>query len=71
MLFQYALWLYRTQKLSLGKAAELAGYTWLAFIQKLQADALIIDERMVTKSSDVIATNGTNETQSSVISGLF
>ena len=38
MLFQYALWLYRTQKLSLGKAAELAGYTRLAFIQKLQAE---------------------------------
>jgi hypothetical protein len=32
MLFQYALWLYR------GKAAELAGYTRLAFIQKLQAE---------------------------------
>lgn len=38
MLFQYALWLYRRQKLSLGKAAELAGYTRFAFIQKLQAD---------------------------------
>jgi len=38
MLFQYALWLYQTQKLSLGKAAELAGYTRLEFIQKLQAD---------------------------------
>jgi predicted HTH domain antitoxin len=38
MLFQYALWLYRKQKLSLGKAAELAGYTRLAFIQQLQAE---------------------------------
>ncbi|MBW2099802.1 MAG: UPF0175 family protein [Deltaproteobacteria bacterium] len=38
MLFQYALWLYRNQKLSLGKAAELAGYTRLAFIRKLQAE---------------------------------
>jgi len=38
MLFHYALWLYRTQKLSLGKAAELAGYTRLAFIHKLQAE---------------------------------
>ena len=52
MLFQYALWLYQTQKLSLGKAAELAGYTRLAFIQKLQAenepifdyDGVLIDE---------------------------
>lgn len=38
MLFQYALWLYRMQKLSLGKAAELAGYSRLAFIQKLQVE---------------------------------
>lgn len=38
MLFQYALRLYRMQKLSLGKAAELAGYTRLGFIQKLQAE---------------------------------
>ncbi|MBT3255078.1 MAG: UPF0175 family protein [Deltaproteobacteria bacterium] len=38
MLFHYALWLYRTQKLSLGKAAELAGYTRLAFIHKLQVE---------------------------------
>jgi predicted HTH domain antitoxin len=38
MLFQYAIWLYRIQKLSLGKAAELAEYTRLAFIQKLQAE---------------------------------
>jgi len=52
MLFQYALWLYRAQKLSLGKAAELAGYTRLAFVQKLQAknepifeyDETLIDE---------------------------
>ena len=52
MLFRYALWLYRTQKLSLGKAAELAGYTRIAFIQKLQAenepifeyDGTLIDE---------------------------
>ena len=38
MLFHYALWLYRSQKLSLGKAAELAGQTRLAFIQTLQAN---------------------------------
>ncbi len=52
MLFQYALWLYRSQKLSLGKAAELAGYTRLAFIHKLQGnnepifdyDETLIDE---------------------------
>ncbi len=52
MLFQYALWLYRRQKLSLGKAAELAGSTRIAFIQTLQAenepifdyDGTLIDE---------------------------
>jgi len=38
MLFHHALRLYRKHKLSLGKAAELAGYTRLAFIQKLQRD---------------------------------
>ena len=35
MLFFYALTLYRNHKLSLGKAAELAGYDRLAFIQRL------------------------------------
>lgn len=36
MLFNHALALYRKNKLSLGKAAELAGYDKLSFIQKLQ-----------------------------------
>ena len=36
MLFHHALMLYRKNKLSLGKAAELAGYDRLSFIQKLQ-----------------------------------
>ena len=36
MLFHHALMLYRKNKLSLGKAAELAGYDRLGFIQKLQ-----------------------------------
>ena len=52
MLFRYALWLYRKQKLSLGKAAELAGYDRITFIQKLQTenepifdyDAALIDD---------------------------
>jgi len=52
MLFRYALWLYRGQKLSLGKAAELAGYNRIDFIKKLQAenesifdyDSALIDE---------------------------
>jgi predicted HTH domain antitoxin len=36
MLFHHALMLYRKNKLSLGKAAELAGYDRLGFIQQLQ-----------------------------------
>ncbi len=36
MLFTYALHLYRKNKLSLGKAAELAGYDRLDFIRVLQ-----------------------------------
>ncbi len=38
MLFNHALALYRKNKLSLGKAAELAGYDKLTFIQKLQLE---------------------------------
>ena len=38
MLFNHALTLYRKNKLSLGKAAELAGYDKLSFMQKLQAE---------------------------------
>ena len=38
MLFNHALLLYRKNKLSLGKAAELAGYDRLTFIQKLQLE---------------------------------
>jgi predicted HTH domain antitoxin len=38
MLFNNALMLYRKNKLSLGKAAELAGYDKLTFIQKLQLE---------------------------------
>lgn len=36
MLFTNALALYRQQKLSLGKAAELAGYSRMGFIEELQ-----------------------------------
>lgn len=38
MLFNHALALYRQNKLSLGKAAELAGYDKLTFVQKLQLE---------------------------------
>ncbi len=38
ILFVSALFFYRKRKLSLGKAAELAGYSRLAFIEKLRRD---------------------------------
>jgi len=38
ILFSSALTLYRKRKLSLGKAAELAGYNKLAFIEKLNEE---------------------------------
>lgn len=38
VLFLSALFFYRKRKLSLGKAAELAGYSRLAFIEKLQKE---------------------------------
>ncbi len=42
MLFHHALMLYRKNKLSLGKAAELAGYDRLGFIQKLQVENEVV-----------------------------
>ena len=38
ILFASALTLYRKHKLSLGKAAELAGYNKIEFIQKLNEE---------------------------------
>jgi predicted HTH domain antitoxin len=38
MIFHHTLMLYRKCKLSLGKAAELAGYDRVAFIHKLQGE---------------------------------
>lgn len=54
MLYHYALWLYRTQKLSLGKAAELAGYNRLTFIRKLQTNdepVFDYDENLIDEMS--------------------
>lgn len=59
MLFEYALTLYRKQKLSLGKAAELAGYARLDFLRKLQVerepifdyDAELIDEMIANAAN--------------------
>ena len=38
LLYSAALLLYRKKKLSLGKAAELAGYDRITFIEKLQKE---------------------------------
>ena len=38
VLFLSALFFYRKKRLSLGKAAELAGYTRIDFIEKLQRE---------------------------------
>lgn len=38
ILFLSALFFYRKRKLSLGKAAELAGYSRIEFIEKLQRE---------------------------------
>jgi predicted HTH domain antitoxin len=52
MLFFYALTLYRNNKLSLGKAAELAGYDRLDFIQRLKAEnEPIFDDDLETVSN--------------------
>jgi len=42
MLFSGAVVLYKKRKLSLGKAAELAGYLKLDFIEKMQTENLDI-----------------------------
>jgi predicted HTH domain antitoxin len=42
MVFHHALMLYRKGKLSLGKAAELAGYDRMSFIHKLQLEGEFI-----------------------------
>jgi predicted HTH domain antitoxin len=65
MLFNHALMLYRKNKLSLGKAAELAGYDKLTFIQKLQLENEPIDDyepelvdEMVNNTTDLQALLG-------------
>jgi predicted HTH domain antitoxin len=62
MVFHHALMLYRKGKLSLGKAAELAGYDKISFIQKLQRDGEVIFDyeneltaQMATSANDVLA----------------
>lgn len=54
MLFSHALSLYRRNKLSLGKAAELAGYDRLDFIQRLKAEDEAIFDYDVETIEDMI-----------------
>jgi predicted HTH domain antitoxin len=61
LLFNNALVLYRKNKLSLGKAAELAGYSRLDFITKLQDEGEPIfdyDEEILDKmmqNTDIVS----------------
>ncbi len=60
LIYYTSLMLYRKGRLSLGKAAEFAGFTRLDFIQKLQEedeyifdyDKKMIDE-MITKAKEI------------------
>ena len=55
VLFLSALLFYRKRKLSLGKAAELAGYSRLDFIEKLQAEKEYIFDYSETELDDIFA----------------
>jgi predicted HTH domain antitoxin len=55
MLFSYALTLYRRNKLSLGKAAELAGLNRLDFIQRLTVEGEPIFDYDLEIIEDMIA----------------
>lgn len=62
MLFDYAVRLYRKHKLSLGKAAELAGYTRLEFIQRLQLEHEPIFDYEPALIDEMIASATTTQT---------
>ncbi len=53
VLFLSALLFYRKRKLSLGKAAELAGYSRLDFIDKLQAEKEYIFDYSDSELDDI------------------
>ncbi len=56
MRFNYALALYRQHQLSLGKAAELAGYSRLDFIDKLRLEGEFIFDYEPELVKEMIAT---------------
>ncbi len=54
VLFFMALMLYRRKKLSLGKAAELAGYNKLGFIEKMKTDDEYIFDYTTAELNEII-----------------
>jgi predicted HTH domain antitoxin len=55
VLFSSALLFYRKRKLSLGKAAELAGYSKLDFISKLQEEKEFIFDYSEEEIGDIFS----------------
>lgn len=55
VLFSSALLFYRKRKLSLGKAAELAGYSKLDFISKLQEEKEFIFDYSEEEIDDIFS----------------
>jgi predicted HTH domain antitoxin len=55
VLFFTALMLYKKRKLSLGKAAELAGYGKLLFIEKLQQEGEVIFDYNQEELAEIFA----------------
>ncbi|WGZ95551.1 MAG: UPF0175 family protein [Candidatus Thiothrix putei] len=55
ILFSSALLFYRKRKLSLGKAAELAGYAKLDFIEKLQREGEPVFDYTDKEIDDIFA----------------
>ncbi|MBP9888305.1 MAG: UPF0175 family protein [Leptospiraceae bacterium] len=55
-LFQYSLFLYRKGKVSLGKAAQLAGHDKIEYIWKLQLEKEPIFDYEETEMNEMIST---------------
>ncbi len=63
ILFSSALQLYRKRKLSLGKAAELAGYTKIGFIEKLNEEGEYIFDYTDDEIKEIVAEAGRIKTR--------
>lgn len=62
ILFSSALTLYRKSKLSLGKAAELAGYTRIEFIEKLNKEEEFVFDYNAEELDEIVKdANGIDE----------